>query len=449
MIEVLETPKPMSERKDHTTKTADTTKSTPTGTLAHLDDWRDTDTKPTLPDKHERTMARAVKALGVELRYNLRTHRAELFQYSSDDTIKHAPVLKWITLTDRMEGRLRDQIAESFNYQTTRGLVPMYFAKERWSMVLNAHLCSRERDPFLEWLDFRPDWDEHERLDSYLDDLFSAGDSPLVRWVGQFLLLGPIRRAHEPGAQLAEMPVLVGGQGIGKSALLLNLFPPEHKIWFNDGLHLAADPKVRAEALLGRVLVEASEMAGSTKADLDSLKTFISRQDDGNIRLAFRRNPEPTPRRCIIVGTTNRLDALPNDPTGNRRFVPINLSPATQAVEPYLAEHRDQLWAEALTRHAAGVNPKLPRDLMTPAALAAETCRNRDVMIEDALDALSPDFKGTLAEFAHKIGLLSSHDAGAKLSMRDSKRLSAAMTVRGYVKRQVMIGGVKRREWSQ
>ena len=103
-------------------------------------------------------MARAVKALGIELRYNLRTHRAELFQYSADDTIKNAPVLKWLELTDRMEGRLRDQIAESFNYQTTRGLVPMYFAKERWSMVLNAHLCSRERDPFLEWLDFRPDW---------------------------------------------------------------------------------------------------------------------------------------------------------------------------------------------------------------------------------------------------------------------------------------------------
>ena len=133
-------------------------------------------------------------------------------------------------------------------------------------------------------------------------------------------------------------------QGIGKSALLLNIFPPEHAGWMNDGLHLAADPKVRAEALLGRVVVEAGEMAGSTRADLESLKAFVSRQDDGGVRLAFRRNPEPAPRRCIIVGTSNRLDVLPNDPTGNRRFVPVVLNPPTQAVEGYLTLHRDQLW---------------------------------------------------------------------------------------------------------
>ena len=190
-------------------------------------------------------------------------------------------------------------------------------------------------------------------------------------------------------------------------------------------------------------------MAGSTRADLESLKAFVSRQDDGGIRLAYRRNPESSPRRVCIIGTTNRLDSLPNDPSGNRRFIPINLSPATQAVEPYLAEHRDQLWAEALTRHAAEVNPKLPRDLMPHAAVAAEAHRNRDVMIEDALDELAPDFKGTLAEIAHKIGLLAAHDAGARLSMRDSKRLAAAMTVRGYVKRQVKKDGVNRRVWQQ
>ena len=135
-------------------------------------------------------------------------------------------------------------------------------------MTINAHLCSRERDPFLDWLSDRPAWDKSSRLDTYLDDLFGAGDSALVQWVGQFLFLGPVHRAHTPGAKLDEMPVLVGAQNIGKSALLLNMFPPEHSTWFNDGLHLAADPKVRAEALQGRVIVEVSEMAGSTRADL-------------------------------------------------------------------------------------------------------------------------------------------------------------------------------------
>ena len=433
MIEVLEAPQPMSEHKDHTIKPAEDIISD----IPSL--------KPNLPDLYEPSAARALKALAVELRFNLRSQRAELFQWS-EHTIPHAPVLKWLTLTDRAEGRLRDLLARRFTHQTSRGPQPMRYAKERWTMTLDAHLCSREIDPFVEWLNHRPDWDEHERLDTYLDDLFDAGTSPLVKWVGQFLFLGAVHRAYTPGAKLDEMPVLVGAQGIGKSSFLLNMFPPEHSVWFNDGLHLASDPKIRAEAIQGRVLVEVSEMAGSTKADLESLKAFVSRQDDGSVRLAFRRNPEPTPRRCIIVGSTNRLDALPNDPTGNRRFVPITLNPATQAVEDYLDEHRDQLWSEALTRHAAGVNPKLPRDLMPQAAVAAETHRSQDVMIEDALDILPPDFKGTLAEIAQKISIT---EMGVRLSMRDQKRLSAALTVRGYVRKQVKKDGVNRRIWKK
>ena len=284
-------------------------------------------TLPPFPDKNEPSTSIALSALGVSLRFNLRSQRAELNQ-SSATTIKGAPVRQWLTLTDRMEARLRDLIARRFTYQTIRGEKPMVYAKERWRTVIDAHLSSRERDPFLDWLNDRPAWDGVPRLDTYLDELFDAGESPLVKWVGQFLFLGPVHRAHTPGAQLAEMPVLVGKQGIGKSALLLNLFPPEHAGWVNAGLHLAADPKVRAEALLGRVVVEASEMAGSTKADLDSLKSFISQPDDGGIRLAFRRNPEDAPRRCVIVGTSNRLDSLPNDPTGLRRFVPVILNPS-------------------------------------------------------------------------------------------------------------------------
>ena len=405
-------------------------------------------TMPAFPDKHEPSAALALYALGVELRYNLRSHRAELFQ-SSDEAIPHAPVHQWITLTDRMVDRLRDLFARRFTYQTKSEPMPMVYGRERWAMVLNAHLCSRERDPFLDWLNERPAWDECPRLNTYLDALFSAGTSPLVRWVGQFLFLGPVHRAFAPGAKLDEMPVLVGPQGLGKSALLLNLFPPEHAGWVNDGLHLAADPKIRAEALLGRVVVEAGEMAGSNRADLESLKAFVSRQDDGGVRLAFRRNPEPAPRRCIIVGTSNRQDVLPNDPTGNRRFVPVVLNRPTQSVEEYLTIHRDQLWAEALYRHSTGISPRLPRDLMPHAAAAAEAHRNRDPIIEDALDNLPPDWEGTLAETARKIGLLSHDDIGVKLPIRESKRLSAALTGQGYSVRQVKEGGVKSRVWKR
>ena len=60
-----------------------------------------------------------------------------------------------------------------------------------------------------------------------------------------------------------------------------------------------------AEALQGRVIVEASELAGLNRAEIEALKAFLTRQDDGGVRLSWRRNPNPMPRRAIIIGTTN------------------------------------------------------------------------------------------------------------------------------------------------
>ena len=53
-----------------------------------------------------------------------------------------------------------------------------------------------------------------------------------------------------------------------------------------------ADVKAQVEALQGRVLVEVAEMSGSTRAEVESIKTFLARQDDGAVRLTYRRGPD-------------------------------------------------------------------------------------------------------------------------------------------------------------
>ena len=170
------------------------------------------------------------------------------------------------------------------------------------------------------------------------------------------------------------MPVLVGPQGVGKSHLLRAILPPEHPEWFSDALHLAAHPKERVESLLGRVLVEVSEMAGAHRAEIQSLKAFLTRQDDGATRLAYRRNPEPMPRRAILAGTTNDAECLPNDPTGLRRFVPVEV-PRGCDVQAYLDPQRHQLWAEAVTWYrlrGEDEDGQLPRHLLPKQAADME-----------------------------------------------------------------------------
>ena len=202
--------------------------------------------------------------------------------------------------------------------------------------------------------------------------------------------MGVVTRTFHPGEKHDEMVVLVGPQGIGKSTAWAWLLPgePERSRWFSDGLSFHDDQKAKAEALQGMVLVEASEMTGSTKAEVETIKKFLSRTND-NIRLTYRRDPSPLLRRCMIVGTTNDPRCLPNDPSGNRRFVPVPCTAGDPAkTRPYLEEHRDQLWAEALHRcREKHETAYLPDHLKGAQAELTEQFRAVDEVAEDVIGA--------------------------------------------------------------
>ena len=284
-----------------------------------------------------------LESFGYGWRYNTRAMRDELRHNGGE----------WREANDRLIRDIRSQIPEKF---AERGKDRrLFFGRTAFEDCFGALLNRAEVDPFKQWLDALPKWKGETRLDRWIWHNFRVADEhkPLAEWAARFLLLGAVWRTYVPGTKLDEMPVFIGPGGCGKSTGLRELLPHEHPEWFSDGLRLAADDKVRAEALQGRVIVEAAEMAGSTRAERESLKAFLSRQDDGSVRLAFRRNPETLLRRCVIAGTSNDPHCLPADPSGNRRFVALPLQPGVHGVRgirPYMQEFREQLWAEALDR---------------------------------------------------------------------------------------------------
>ena len=181
------------------------------------------------------------------------------------------------------------------------------------------------RDPFRDWLEALPPWDSVLRIDGLLTDLFGAEDDPLTRWASGYIGMGAVQRAFEPGCKIDEVPVLLGAQGVGKSAFARNWFTEDQHEWHGDAVDLGARPKEQAEQLAGKVVCELSELTGIRKAELERLKAFITRQDDGQFRWAYARAPVPSPRLCAFIGTTNSVQCLPNDPSGNRRFVVVAL----------------------------------------------------------------------------------------------------------------------------
>ena len=290
--------------------------------------------------------------LKFTLRFNKRSNRAE-----------HKIGGKWKPLREATKKAVYAKILSNITYnkylKSRKKTVktPVKFTKDERSLFFAEHLERRRVDTFeqgLMTLEAKLEWDGIERVNNFLIELF-FDDIPegkfrdLVQWASRFLFLGCIRRTFEPGCKLDETPIFVGDQGIGKSTLLAFLFPEEvRENYFGDELNFHSSNKQMIESLLGKVLVEIPELTGLSKADLSKVKSFLTRQND-QVRLAYRKDVESLPRRCIVVGTTNDVDCLPNDPSGNRRLVAIQFERGNASeVREYLSKYRLQLWREAL-----------------------------------------------------------------------------------------------------
>ena len=244
--------------------------------------------------------------------------------------------------------------------------------------------------------------------------------------------------------KIDEVPILLGEQGTGKSAFVRAWFSEAQHEWHGDAVDLSARPKEQAEQLAGRVVCELSELAGIRKAELERLKSFVTRQDDGQFRWAYTRSPVPSPRVCIFVGTTNEAECLPNDPSGNRRFVMIELAHGCDVQAASI--DREQWWAEALARYRDGARANLPRDLHQAAADIAESHRARDSLEEEIRNAMVDlDVAGfTLNELSAAVFL---HGDGRPPDKQMQMRLSAALRNLGVKRVRAERHGVQQVFW--
>lgn len=206
------------------------------------------------------------------------------------------------------------------------------------------HRVNRLRD-FLESLV----WDGVSRLDCLLVDYFGAKDSVYTREAIRKTLVGAVARIFTPGVKFDNMLILAGKQGIGKSSFFRFLGMG----WYSDSL-CTFEGKDAAELLQGYWIIEAGELTGMSKSEMNTVKQFLSKEDD-IYRAAYGHRTEKHPRQCIIVGTTNETEFL-KDYTGNRRFWPVDLTGEgrSKSIWKDLPSEVPQIWAEAAARYRLG-----------------------------------------------------------------------------------------------
>lgn len=229
-------------------------------------------------------------------------------------------------------------------------------------------------------------WDGKERIDTLLIDYFGAADTSYTRAVIRKTLVGAVARIYEPGKKFDSILVLNGPQGMGKSTFFAILGME----WFSDSLSIAdMRDKTAAEKLQGYWILEISEMNGIKKTDVETVKSFVSRQDD-KFRQAYGVNVESHPRSCVIVGSTNSESGFLRDVTGNRRFWPVHV-PGTGKMHPWEVCNVGQIWAEAIELYNRG------EELFLKGKEAEEAYK----MQQDAME--SDDREGIVEEYLARL----------------------------------------------
>lgn len=248
----------------------------------------------------------------------------------------------------------------------------------------------RAYHPIREYLDTLPVWDGVKRVDTLLIDYLGATDSAYTRAVTAKTLIAAIARVKQPGCKFDNILVLNGPQGVGKSTLIAKLGGE----WYSDSLSLNdTKDKTAAEKLQGYWIMEIGELAGMRKTDVETLKAFISRQND-IYRGAYGQRTYPHNRQCVFIGTTNATDGFLRDLTGNRRFWPVDVERGQKA--PWSLTEADirQIWAEALERYENGERSLyLTGEELKEAGIKQDNALEsdpREGVVQEYLDTLLP-----------------------------------------------------------
>jgi len=136
--------------------------------------------------------------------------------------------------------------------------------------------------------------------------------------------------------------VLCGDQGIGKTNFFRNLLPDELRAYYGESkLDAGKDDEI---LMCKKIILCDDEFGGKSKQEAKKLKELSSKQTF-SIRKPYGRVHEELNRYAVLCGTSNDEEVI-NDPTGNRRILPIVISEIDW--DAYAAIDKTDLFIEAL-----------------------------------------------------------------------------------------------------
>lgn len=260
------------------------------------------------------------------------------------------------------------------------------YHEARYQKALTVVHSSRRFHPIRDYLRGL-EWDGTARVATMLIDYMGVEDNVYTRAVAVKWMAGAVARVMEPGIKFDFVPILCGGQGIGKSTFCRILGGE----WFSNSIH-SLTGKDAIEQIHAAWIDEVGELEAFSRADVRQLKNFLTIQED-KYRKAYARRVTKSPRQCVLIGTSNEYEVL-RDWTGDRRFWPVDCHEemAVKSVFHDMENERDQLWAEAYLLYQQYKDKKLDLWMSKPEEARLALAAQRDHTALDPIFSKIQDF---------------------------------------------------------
>lgn len=199
-------------------------------------------------------------------------------------------------------------------------------------------------------------WDGIPRVENILTHFLGVEKTELTTSSIKLFMLGAVNRIFDPGCKFETSICLVGNQGAGKSTFFKFLAIEDE--YFSDDLKRLDDEKIVIK-LQGHWIIEMPEMLATLNSRrVEEIKSFLSRQKD-TYRTPYEKHPKDRRRQCVFGGTSNKMEVLPMDKSGNRRIIPIETHMDKAEVhimddEKASRNYILQAWAEIMVIYKSG-----------------------------------------------------------------------------------------------
>jgi predicted P-loop ATPase len=268
---------------------------------------------------------------------------------------------------------------------------------------------------------------EYPNVDMLINSVVS--DTPnFDKWIGKWLV-SVVASAY---GQHSPLVLIFSGekQGTGKTHWFRYLLPKELRYLFAESkMDAGKDDEI---LMCKKLIILDDEYGGKSKKEEKRLKELTSKEFI-NIREPYGRVSVDMRRLAVFCGTSNETQIL-NDPTGNRRQLPIHINDIDQ--ELYNKVNKMDLWRELYALYRAGYDSTILRqdieDLNESTDIFKHSTPEEDLIHKK----LTPGSATSYGDWMSLTDIQQSLIAETKLTHLNLQRIGSILTSLGYEKQR-------------